>query len=50
MSLAYRLYVARATGDASRAGDQLLAAARELFAERGYGGVGTEEIVAGART
>ena len=28
--------------------DQLLAAARTLFAERGYGGVGTEEIVARA--
>ena len=33
-------------GDTTRS--ELLAAARELFAERGYGGVGTEEIVARA--
>jgi AcrR family transcriptional regulator len=37
---------ARSRGDATR--DALLRAARELFAERGYGGVGTEEIVARA--
>ena len=34
-------------GEASRA--TLVRAARELFTERGYGGVGTEEIVRGAK-
>jgi AcrR family transcriptional regulator len=34
-------------GDATR--HELMRAARELFAERGYSGVGTEEIVARAR-
>ena len=44
MAVAYRLYVTE--GDATR--DALVRAARELFAERGYAGVGTEEIVARA--
>ena len=41
MAVPYSLYVERA--DTSRA--ELLRVARELFAERGYAAVGTEEIV-----
>ena len=44
MSLAYRLYVPRGSRHAGRAD----ARGRELFAERGYADVGTEEIVRAA--